>query len=119
MAGTIVAYGRTALVDPVPEGATRRGYYLSGVCVCPASRRTGIGRAVTEARLDWISKRAQDAWFFTSAHNTASIGLHRKFGFEEVSRCFSFPGVTFTGGEGILFRCDLRERGDRVRSGGR
>jgi L-amino acid N-acyltransferase YncA len=55
-------------------------------------------------RLDWIRRRAAEAWFFANARNTASIALHRELGFEEVSRRFSFPGLTFDGGDGILFR---------------
>ncbi len=42
-----------------------------------------------------------------NARNTASIELHERFGFEEITRRFSFPGLTFKGGEGILFRLRL------------
>jgi ribosomal protein S18 acetylase RimI-like enzyme len=116
---TIIAYGRTSLFEPsaeATEDTAPGGYYLSGVFVRTANRRGGIASALTEARLDWISKRAEEAWFFANARNTASIELHRKLGFEEVTRRFSFPGATFSGGEGILFRLDLRDRalGDRA-----
>ena len=83
------------------------GYYLTGVFVAPDRRHGGIGTALTQARLDWIGERADAAWFFANARNAASIELHRRFGFEEVSRRFSFPGLTFDGGEGILFRARL------------
>jgi ribosomal protein S18 acetylase RimI-like enzyme len=94
---------REASADTAP-----RGYYLTGIFVDPAHRRGGIGFALTQARLDWIRERDDEAWFFANAWNTASIELHRRFGFDEVTRRFSFPSVTFDGGEGILFRAALR-----------
>ncbi len=109
--GELVGYGRARLLEPgtdAPADAAPAGYYLSGVVVAPGRRRGGIGSALTRARLDWIGGRADDAWFFTNARNTASIGLHRRFGFEEVGRDFSVAGVVFEGGEGILFRLRLR-----------
>jgi aminoglycoside 6'-N-acetyltransferase I len=108
-----MGYGRVRLFEPKGEASADtapRGYYLIGVFVAPDQRRSGIGAALTQARIDWISERAADAWFFTNARNTASIELHRRFGFEEVSRRFSFPGLTFDGGEGILFRLRLDQR---------
>jgi len=42
------------------------------------------------------------AWYFTNARNEASLRLHRELGFREVTRDFSYPGVTFEGGVGIL-----------------
>lgn len=108
---TIIGYGRARLFEPEPEAPADiapRGYYLTGVFVGPDHRRHGIGTALTQTRLDWISKRATDAWFFANARNTASIELHRRFGFEEVTRHFSFPGLTFDGGKGILFGLRLR-----------
>lgn len=105
--GAVVGYGRARLFEPepqAPDDSAPRGYYLTGVFVAPNERRAGIGAALTQARLDWISDRAADAWFFANAHNTPSIALHAGFGFEEITRHFSFPRLTFDGGEGILFR---------------
>ncbi len=45
---------------------------------------------------------------FANARNRASIALHAAFGFEEVTRDFEVPGVTFEGGVGVLFRAVLR-----------
>jgi ribosomal protein S18 acetylase RimI-like enzyme len=109
----IIGYGRARLFEPEPEApadTAPRGYYLTGVFVRADQRRGGIGAALTQARLDWIRGRADDAWFFANARNIASIKLHRRFGFEEVTRRFSFPSLTFDGGEGILFRLRLRQR---------
>ncbi len=107
----IVGYGRAGVFEPEPDAAADtapRGYYLTGVFVRLDQRRGGIGAALTQARLDWIGERADEAWFFANARNVASIELHLRFGFEEVTRRFSFPGLTFDGGEGILFRLRLR-----------
>ncbi|HAM44048.1 MAG TPA: N-acetyltransferase [Propionibacteriaceae bacterium] len=78
------------------------GWYLTGVIVEPDSRRRGVGRHLVQARLDWLSTRADRAWYFASAQNEASLQLHREFGFSEVTRTFEVPGVTFTGGVGVL-----------------
>jgi ribosomal protein S18 acetylase RimI-like enzyme len=111
--GAIIGYGRARLFEPergAPADTAPRGYYLTGVFVVPDQRRSGIGAALTRARLDWISEHAPIAWFFANARNTASIELHRRFGFEEVSRRFSFPGLAFEGGEGILFRLQIDQQ---------
>ncbi len=93
---------RAPLVPLAPEG-----WYLGGVIVRPAWRRRGIGAALTAERLAWIAQRAGEAYYFVNARNRASIALHEPFGFVEVTRDFAFPGVTFEGGEGILFRAPL------------
>jgi ribosomal protein S18 acetylase RimI-like enzyme len=109
-AGAIVGYGRARLFEPAPDSPADTapcGYYLTGVFVVPGERGAGLGTALTRARLDWIGELANEAWYFANARNTASIELHRRLGFEEISRRFSFPGLTFDGGEGILFRARL------------
>jgi ribosomal protein S18 acetylase RimI-like enzyme len=106
----VVGYGRLRMFEPesdAPPDTAPRGYYLTGVFVHPDRRRQGLAAALTEARLRWISERADEAWYFANARNSASIDLHRRFGFEEVTRRFSFSGLTFEGGEGILFRARL------------
>jgi ribosomal protein S18 acetylase RimI-like enzyme len=108
--GAVVGYGRARLFEPAPDApadTVPAGYYLSGLFVLPEQRACGIATALTRARLDWIGERAAEAWYFANARNTISIELHRKLGFEEISRRFSFPGLTFDGGEGILFRRSL------------
>jgi ribosomal protein S18 acetylase RimI-like enzyme len=105
--GGVIGYGRVRFFEP-ESGATAdtapRGYYLMGIVVRPDHRRAGVATAITRARLDWIAERKDEVWYFANARNTASIRLHEQFGFEEVTRGFSFPGVMFNGGEGILFR---------------
>lgn len=84
------------------------GWYLSGVVVNPASRRHGLGAQLTAARLDTIREKSGTAWYFVNAENRASIALHAKFGFLEHARGPRICGVEFSGGNGILFRLDLR-----------
>jgi ribosomal protein S18 acetylase RimI-like enzyme len=110
IAGEVVGYGRARLFHHppgAPADTAPEGYYLSGVFVRPDWRRSGIGAALIEARLRWIAERANEAWFFCNARNIASIELHRRAGFEEITRHFSFLCLTFDGGEGILFRFRL------------
>jgi len=114
--GELVGYGRARLLDAI--GGAPTGYYLTGLFVRAGSRRAGVGAALTEARLRWIAERADEAWFFANARNDASIALHRRFGFEEVTRDFDVPGVTFDGGQGILFRSPLRAWRRRVQDRG-
>jgi ribosomal protein S18 acetylase RimI-like enzyme len=106
----LVGYGRArrfvrGLAGPADTAPS--GYYLLGLFVRADARRAGIGSALVDARLRWIGQRADEAWYFANAQNAASIELHRPFGFEEVTRAFSFPKVTFDGGEGILFHARL------------
>jgi ribosomal protein S18 acetylase RimI-like enzyme len=112
----IVGYARAHLFEPEADAQSGRapsGYYLIGLFVSPDHRRCGLGASLTSFRLDWIRQRADEAWFFANAKNVASIELHERFGFEEVTRRFSFPGVTFDGGEGILFRLTFHPKRSR------
>jgi ribosomal protein S18 acetylase RimI-like enzyme len=95
---TYLVPGHDASAHPAPEG-----YYLGGLLVAPALRRTGIGLALTHARMERVFERADRVWYFANARNTASIALHERAGFEEVTRRFEVPGVTFAGGAGVLF----------------
>jgi hypothetical protein len=63
-------------------------------------RRRGIAHALTRARLDRL---APPVYYFANERNRASIDLHAPFGFQELTRDFWHPDVTFTGGGGILF----------------
>jgi ribosomal protein S18 acetylase RimI-like enzyme len=95
-----------------PPSIAPAGWYLSGVIVAPDYRRSGIGRRLTHARLTWIAERDHAAYYVSNARNRASIDLHRAFGFIELTRNFSFPGASFEGGIGILFRAELAPRAD-------
>lgn len=89
------------------DGPAGAGQYLAGLTVHPRSRRRGVARALVAARLGWIAERADTAWYFANARNIASIAAHAEFGFVELGRAHAFHGVSFSGGEGIVFRADL------------
>ncbi len=108
--GHIVGFARARRFQhppEVPENVAPEGWYLLGVIVSPAFRRRGIGAELTRCRLAWIAERAGDAWFFTEVENHASIALHERCGFVEVSRDFAFPRRR-SSRPGILFRLSLR-----------
>lgn len=105
--GDITGFAQTNFLEKHPVNHGPAGFYLTGVTVIPAYRRRGLGRALTVARLDWIRERANEVWYFASSANQSSIELHLAFGFEEVQRAGTIHGVTFDGGEGILFRASL------------
>lgn len=107
--GAIVGYGRTFHLQRPREASSAAaappsGWYLGGLLTARDHRRRGIGRALTEARLDHIFARADAAFYFTNARNAASLALHEQLGFVELTRDFSFPGVTFESGDGVLSR---------------
>ena len=105
--GQIAAFAQSHFLEEHPTDRGSAGFYLTGVTVVPAYRRSGLGREMTVARLDWIHDRADEAWYFASVDNNASIRLHQEFGFAEVRRAPVLHGVTFDSGEGALFRSDL------------
>ena len=67
--------------------------------------------------MGWAAERAEEMWYFTNAGNRASLRLHEALGFAEVTRDFVFPGVTFTGGVGVLCRAKLDPALAEVRPG--
>jgi GNAT superfamily N-acetyltransferase len=112
--GELAAFARAGRWEPPgdsPDGTAPAGWYLFGVVVRDRWRRLGIGIELTRQRLAWIGDRAEAAYYFANARNVTSIDLHRKLGFDEVTRDFTFPGASFEGGAGILFRVDLRAPG--------
>jgi ribosomal protein S18 acetylase RimI-like enzyme len=109
--GEVVAFGRAAhwnASSSAPANSAPSGWYRFGVIVRDRWRRHGIGTELTRRRVTWISERAGTAYYFANARNRASIDLHEKLGFVEITRDFSFPGASFEGDEGILFRVDLQ-----------
>lgn len=102
--GRVIGYASITWMDPVADGGANapEGWYLTGVVVDSHLRRRGVGRRLTEARLEWLSGRTDRAWYFAAAVNRSSLDLHTALGFREVTRDFSIPGVSFSGGEGIL-----------------
>lgn len=122
LADEIIGHGKaTYFVPPesAPENCNPEGWHLSGVLVRPRFRRRGVGTALTRARLTWLAERTDCVDYFASLQNTVSIEMHRALGFEEVRRGIWHPGVSFTGGVGVLFRLRLpRPEGGAAPRGG-
>lgn len=108
---SILAYARALFITPPADAVPNhipKGWYLGGVVVDPTWRRRGIGHRLTASRIAFlVTEGASELFFTVNSRNQASIDLHLEFGFREVTRDFTCPGVQFTGGVGILFRLDL------------
>ncbi|MFD4958558.1 GNAT family N-acetyltransferase [Microbacterium sp. NPDC058389] len=102
IAGWAKTHRHVEAVDQAPPG-----HYLGGITVDPPWRRRGIGAALTDARLQWIAARADDAFYVVNLRNGASIDLHRRWGFTEVLRAPRLMGIEFEGGVGLLMRAHL------------
>ncbi|WP_394274807.1 hypothetical protein [Luteococcus sp.] len=59
------------------------------------------------ARLPGLQQRgARHVCFFANTRNRASLALHARIGFREITRDFTIPTVSFAGGEGVLAQWD-------------
>jgi ribosomal protein S18 acetylase RimI-like enzyme len=109
-ANRILGYGRAHHFEHsenAPPNIAPAGYYLSGLVVDAESRRGGLGHELTRLRVAWAAERSREIWYFTNAANRGSQDLHQRHGFQEVTRDFVFPGVTFSGAGGVLYRARL------------
>lgn len=111
----IAGYARIRWRTPSAEGGHRvpDGWYLSGILVDATLRRRGVGRALTQARLDWVWQRADHAYMVASHKDLTSIDLHRELGFREITRDFYLPGVVFIDG-GVLLECTPTSLSEQV-----
>jgi ribosomal protein S18 acetylase RimI-like enzyme len=105
----IIGFGRARYFQP-PEGSppycAPEGWYLLGLIISNEFRRRGIGRLLTERRLEWLKNRTDKVFYFVNKRNEVSIKLHQSFGFCEVTSDFIFPGALDQRGEGILFQLE-------------
>lgn len=111
--GGVAGYGRLLEFRPesgAPPDTAPAGWYLTGVVVAEACRRRGVATTLTRVRLEIVAERASVAYYFANARNLASIDLHARWGFRELTRDFVFPRVAFDGGAGILFQARLDGR---------
>ncbi|MFT3886632.1 MAG: GNAT family N-acetyltransferase [Arachnia sp.] len=102
------ALGRLEVSCPAAALDGSAVWCFTGVVVAPTYRRRGVALALTRHRLDWLRGRATSVYSFANAANLASIALHERAGFREVSREFTVPGVSFAGGVGVLFRAEIQ-----------
>ena len=87
--GEVVGYGScrfNAWSEEEGESALPDGWYLSGLQVLSSHRRQGIGRALTEHRIAWLSERTDVVYYNADEANGPSIELHEALGFVEVAR---------------------------------
>jgi len=112
--GEVAAYGSLewmVFAEDAPADCVPSGWYLTGVIVGRAWQRAGIGAALTRARIEaWkaLGSKAGPLRFVVNQTNAPSVRLHAALGFveERGSGEFQMPGVSFTGGTGLLFRLD-------------
>ena len=108
--GEIIAYARACYKRPTEErplGDMPEAWILGGMIVSPAHRRLGIGEELVRVRIEWLKERTDVCYYVVSLQNRASIDLHSKLGFEEIKYDIAHPGVSFTGGVGVLYRLRL------------
>lgn len=107
--GSVVGYGSVQHIEVATQAPDDRvpcptGWYLAGLVVDPSVRRRGVGRRLVIDRLRWLERRGAAACHYVvNEQNRASIALHEAFGFEPIARRVWLPGVTFVGGDGLLF----------------
>ncbi|MFP5417066.1 MAG: N-acetyltransferase family protein [Actinomycetes bacterium] len=110
--GEIIGYGWLSWLTPTADGGRNApdGWYLSGVVVSPDFRRRGLGRRLTQARIEWALAHGGAVHYVVAARNHASRTLHSSLGFQEITTDFTLPGVVFGNNDGIL--CRLLARPD-------
>jgi len=92
----VVGYARTMPFEPdgaSPADTAPGGYYLLGLVVASAHRRRGLGRLLTEERLQWVTARAAAVYYYTRRENIASQQMHERLGFRELTSNFWFPAL--------------------------
>lgn len=104
-----LAHGRDGLPLALPEG-----WYLTGVIVDPTWRRRGLGEVLTAARLDWLRRRTDAAYYVASRENRASIALHERFGFHELARGFTYERAGLTPERSVAYELILPSSPDEV-----
>lgn len=99
--GEIVGFGKSRLFT---GGEYQyEGWYLSGVIVKSKFRGCGIGRALTEKRVEALQEVTKSIYYFVNSTNKVSVELHAHLGFKLLVKPFEFPNVVFESGHGCLY----------------
>lgn len=81
------------------------GCYCMGMMVDPKYRRHNVAKFLWDNRMKWIQGLGvKQVYSIVACDNSASLRMHQKFGFDEVSRAAGYMNVSFDCGEGILFK---------------
>jgi GNAT superfamily N-acetyltransferase len=94
MDGAIVGFGSGVLQEPNPAMAPVRGGRIIELAVTAASRRQGIGEALTQALLDWFRAQGVGRVFVGAAiRNPVSSAFWKKMGFTDfvLTRSLDLP----------------------------
>jgi aminoglycoside 6'-N-acetyltransferase I len=104
----LLGFARSVFLDASDVASSKPvpvGWYLLGVNIAVPARRRGIAIALTRARVEWLAKRAHEAFYTVLPENHTSVELHRKFLFTYVGSSFAMkPDLT----DLDLYRLDLR-----------
>ena len=80
--GSLVATVGDRIVGSIHLEPSRHGFCELGMAVSREWRRRGVGAALLAAGIDWARDRGMHKLSLAVfPHNTAAIGLYRKFGF--------------------------------------
>jgi|TARA_B100000315_G_C14524873_1_gene563326 ribosomal protein S18 acetylase RimI-like enzyme len=80
-----------------------KGWYLCDLKVMEKYRTNGIGKLLTLYRLNWISRRANKAFYYSNIENKASINLHTSIGFKKVNHSIRVLGSCYSNNIGSLY----------------
>ncbi len=117
----LVGFARARRMEHARDGlplVLPEGWYLTGVIVDPVWRRRGLGEALTSARLAWLRRRTDAAYYVASRENKASIALHERFGFHEIARGFAYPRAGLTPDRSVAYELLLPSSGGGSAGGG-
>ena len=81
-----------------------------GLLVRPDFRSQGVGKALTDYRMNFLSKITKSAFYMTNETNKISIDLHKSYGFKQIDRGPGFLNLDFISEfneQGVLFRIEL------------
>jgi ribosomal protein S18 acetylase RimI-like enzyme len=85
--GTLAAVGDAEIVGLLHVTQSRHGFGEIGMAVAHEWRGRGVGSALLTAAIEWSRERGLHKLSLSVfTHNTAAIGLYRKFGFLEEGR---------------------------------